>query len=158
MAHPKIGEKATDFQLTSTDLKIISRAEYAGKSLVLLFFPLAYSGGCIKEMCLVRDSYDQYNSLDAEVLGISVDSPFVLRKFATDYNLQFPLASDFNRKMCKDYGVMYEGEFVGMTGFSRRASFIIDANGIIRYKEICDSNAQPDFEKIKETLSALSLN
>jgi peroxiredoxin len=151
----EIGQNAPDFTLTKTDLTPLSIKDLKGKKIVLLFFPLAFSSGCTKEMCLMRDDYSIYQNLDAVVLGISVDSPFVLKKFKEDYQLKFDMLSDFNRKTTQDYGVGFEGEFAGMTGFSKRASFVIDTEGVVRYAEIAAAGAMPDFEAMQKVLTLI---
>jgi glutaredoxin-dependent peroxiredoxin len=148
-------KKAPKFTLTNTELKPISLEDYKGKKIVILFFPLAFTSGCTKEMCFMQDNFSIYQKLDAEIIGVSVDSPFTLKKFKEDHNLSFTLGSDFNRKMTKAYKVSFEGDFAGMTGFSKRASFVIDGNGKIRYSEIAPSGEMPNFEAIQAALAAI---
>lgn len=149
------GQKAPDFKLVGTDLKPITLADYKGKNLILHFFPLAFTSVCTEQLCTANGNDNDYASLDAKVVGVSVDSPFVLDKFSKESNLDFPLGSDFNRKVSADYGVLFDGDFAGMTGFSMRSAFVIDSQGIIRYAETTDGKTLPDFEKIKETVLAL---
>lgn len=152
---PTVGQKAPNFTLVGTNLKPIQLVDYKGKKLVLLFFPLAYSSVCTTEMCMARDDQSQYSKLDAEVIGISVDSPFVLQKFAADNDLNFPLASDFNREVAQAYDTLFEGVFMGMSGFAKRSAFVIDGQGILQYAEITDGGSLPDFEKIRTVLSTI---
>jgi len=147
-----IGTKAPDFKLVGTDLKSITLADYKGKNLILHFFPLAFTSICTTQMCTANGEENDYAKLNAEVIGVSVDSPFVLKKFAEENNLKFKLGSDFNRTVSKAYDVLFEDDFAGMTHFSKRSAFVIDGQGIIQYAEITDGKSLPKFEKIKETL------
>lgn len=151
----KIGQKAPNFTLVGTDLKPVKLEDFKGKNLVLHFFPLAFTSICTAQMCTARDEENDYATLNAEVVGASVDSPFVLQKFAAENELNFPLASDFNRAVSETYGVLFEDDFMGMTKFSKRSAFVIDGEGIVRYAEITDGKTLPDFEKIKSTLETL---
>ncbi len=151
----EIGQNAPDFSLVGTDLKAITLNDYNGKNLILHFFPLAFTSVCTTQLCTANGEENDYTSLDATVLGVSVDSPFVLNKFAKENNLAFPLGSDFNRTVSKSYGVLFEDDFVGMTHFSKRSAFVIDKSGIIRYAEITDGKTLPSFENIKNTLTEI---
>lgn len=152
---PTVGQKAPDFTLVGTDLKPIQLADYKGKNVVLLFFPLAYTSVCTTEMCMARDDQSQYAELNAEVIGVSVDSPFVLQKFGEENELNFPLASDFNKNVAEAYDTLFEGDFLGMSRFAKRSAFVIDAEGILQYAEITDGKSLPDFEKIRTVLSTI---
>ncbi len=107
-------------------------------------------------MCVANDDMNQYSDLNAEVIGISVDSPFVLQKFGTENNIGFTLASDFNRTVSKAYDTLFEDDFMGLTGFSKRSAYVIDGAGNLQYKETTDGKSLPDFAKIKEVLKSLS--
>ena len=152
------GQKAPDFLLFNSDKQKVSLAEQHGKNVVLLFFPLAFSGVCTAELCNVRDNIHLYNTANAQVFGISIDSVFVLDKFKAEQNLNFPLLSDFNKEAAKAFGVLYETFPVfEMQGVSKRAAFVIDKEGVVRYAEICASPGdQPDFAAIQQTLSTLN--
>ncbi|NRB52076.1 MAG: redoxin domain-containing protein [Saprospiraceae bacterium] len=152
---PTVGQKAPDFTLVGTDLKPIQLADYKGKNVVLLFFPLAYTSVCTTEMCMARDDQSQYAELNAEVIGVSVDSPFVLKKFAEENKLNFPLGSDFNKNVAEAYDTLFEGDFLGMSRFAKRSAFVIDREGILQYAEITDGKSLPDFEKIRTVLSTI---
>jgi len=155
MATLTVGQKAPDFKLVGTDLQPITLEKYKGKNLILHFFPLAFTSVCTEQLCTANGSENDYVSLNAEVVGVSVDSPFVLDKFAKENNLEFLLGSDFNRKVSADYGVLFDGDFAGMTGFSMRSAFVIDAEGIIRYAETTDGKSLPSFENISKILNSL---
>ena len=148
----KEGAKAPELSLVSTDLTPIRLGDYKGKNLILHFFPLAFTSVCTTQMCTARDEEHDYTQLNAEVVGVSVDSPFVLQKFAAENNLNFSLGSDFNRKTCASYGVLFTDDFMGLSAFAKRSAFVIDGDGIIRYAEITDGKSLPDFEAIKAVL------
>lgn len=149
------GQKAPDFKLVGTDLEPIQLSDYSGKNLILHFFPLAFTSVCTEQLCTANEDDNDYTSLNAEVVGVSVDSPFVLDKFSKENGLNFPLGSDFNRKVSQDYGVLFEGDFAGMTGFSMRSAFVIDGDGVVQYAETTDGKTLPSFENIKNTLEKL---
>ena len=126
--------------------------------MLLLFFPLAFTGTCTKELCSVRDNIGLYNGSNAVVYGISVDSPQTLARYKEDQQLNFSLLSDFNKEVSALYGCLYES-FTGMNmkGVSKRSSFIIDKNGIIQFAEILESAGDlPDFHSIQKKLANLS--
>jgi len=155
MAELAVGQKAPDFKLVSTDLQPIQLSDYRGKNLILHFFPLAFTSVCTEQLCIANGEDNDYASLNAEVVGVSVDSPFVLDKFSKENNLNFPLGSDFNRKVSEDYGVLFDGDFAGMTGFSMRSAFVIDGDGIVRYAETTDGKTLPSFDNIINTLKSI---
>lgn len=150
------GERAHNFNLQNTQGEKIALSSFFGeKSIVLLFFPVAFSSTCTEELCTTRDNMKLYHSLGAEVIGISVDSFFALREFKKANNLNFLLLSDFNKKVSQDYGVLYD-DFYGMKEVAKRAAFVIDKQGVIRYKEVLeDADHLPDFEKIQSVLSEI---
>lgn len=151
------GQKAPDFKLFTTEKKEISLADQKGKNVVLLFFPLAFTSVCTAELCSVRDNYGMYNSLNAVVFGISVDSTYTLAKFKEEQKLNFELLSDFNKTASKAYDCLYPVfGGMGMEGVSKRAAFVIDKDGIVRYAEVLENaSEQPDFTKLKATLETL---
>ena len=152
----KAGDKAPLFTLYGSDTKEVSLSDYAGKNVVLLFFPLAFTGVCTEELCTMRDALADYNNLNAEVLAISVDSPFTLAKFKELERLNFPLLSDFNTEVSRQYGALYDTFVFGMEGVSKRAAFVIDGEGIIRYAEVLENAGDlPNFAAVRETLAAL---
>ncbi len=155
MSKIEVGMKAPELSLVSTNLEPLRLSKYKGKNLILHFFPLAFTSVCTDQMCTARDEENDYTQLNAEVIGVSVDSPFALQKFHAENKLNFPLGSDFNRETSKDYGVLFEDDFMGLTQFSKRSAFVIDGEGIIQYAEITDGKSLPSFEKIKAILSNL---
>lgn len=150
------GQPAPQFALYDTNKNKISLSDFNGKTVVLLFFPMAYTGVCTKEMCEVRDSKQVYNSLNAEVIGISVDTLFTLSKFKAENNLNFTLLSDFNKTATKDYNVYLEHFSFDYIGVAKRGVFVIDKNGIIQYVEVTATLGDyPDMAALKNAVAAL---
>ena len=152
-----IGQKAPDFSLYNTAKEKVNLADYRGRNVVILFFPLAFTSVCTAELCHVRDNFSTYGQLNAEVLAISVDSLQTLGRFKEDQNLNFTLLSDFNKTTARAYDSLYETFGYDMKGVAKRAAFVIDAEGVIRYAEVLENaGEQPSFEKIENTLRSLS--
>jgi len=152
------GQQAPDFSLFNTEKQKVTLSELKGKNVVVLFFPLAFTGTCTTELCNVRDNIALYNNANATVLGISVDSLFTLDKFKAEQNLNFPLLSDFNKQAATAFGVLYETfPAFEMAGVSKRAAFVVDKDGTVQYAEICPTPGDlPDFSAIQETLKGLN--
>jgi peroxiredoxin len=151
----KVGDKAPEFTLPDSKLKMRTLSEYHGEKVVLAFFPGAFTGVCTKEMCTFRDSMANLKKLNAKVVGISVDSPFSLAEFDKRNNLNFDLLSDSNRLVSKMYGGIHE-DFVGVKGLtaSKRSIFVLDKDGKVRYEWISeDPGKEPDYKKIQDELS-----
>lgn len=149
----QVGDKAPVFTLVSSEKESVSLDQYKGKNVVLLFFPMAFTGVCTTELCGMRDNIATYQGLDAEILAVSVDSPFTLDKFKSDQNLNFPLLSDFNKEVSQNYGAYYDEFVLGLKGVSKRAAFVIDKEGTVRYAEVLDNAGElPNFAAVKETL------
>ncbi len=152
----QVGQTAPDFTLFSSDKKEVSLSSYRGRKVVLLFVPAAFTGTCTKEFCSIRDSIATFNGVNAEVLGISCDSPFVLAKWKDAEGYNFPLLSDFNKEVTAAYGVEYaKGGFVlGMFGHCKRSAFVVDEQGIIAYAEVLESAGnEPNYDAIKAALN-----
>ncbi|MGN8226521.1 redoxin domain-containing protein [Gracilimonas sp. BCB1] len=149
-------ETAPDFTLKNTRNEDVSLSDFKGeRNVVLLFFPLAFSGVCTKELCSTRDNLKIYNSLDAEVLAISIDSFFTLKAFKEAHNLNFSLLSDFNKEVSAKYDSLYDNYF-GMKGVSKRSVFVIDKEGRVAHREILeDSGKMPNLSKVQEVLADL---
>ncbi|MDZ4070310.1 MAG: redoxin domain-containing protein [Sediminibacterium sp.] len=149
---------APQFSLFDTDKNKVSLADQKGKNVVVLFFPLAFTGVCTAELCNVRDNIALYNNTNAIVFGISVDSLFSLGKFRDEQKLNFRLLSDFNKEAASAYGVLYETfPAFDMLGVSKRAAFVIDKEGVVRYAEVCPTPGDlPNFEAIQQTLNSLN--
>src|SRR5688500_14044920 len=129
----RIGDKAPDFSLYSSEKELINLHDYQGRNVVLLFFPLAFTSTCTKEMCATRDDMVTYNELNTEVFGISIDTPSSLARWKQDQNLNFKLLSDFNKEVIRAYDVVYEEYGLGMKGVGKRAVYVIDGDGFIRH-------------------------
>jgi glutaredoxin-dependent peroxiredoxin len=151
-----VGAKAPQFTLVDTSkASRTPMTEFAGKKIVLLFYPGAFTGVCDKEMCNFRDSLTAYNSLNAQVIGISVDSPWANKAFAQHYNLNFPLLSDYDRSVIEQYGVVFEG-LGGLKGYTvaKRAVFVIDEKGSVRYVWVADTpGVEPPYDDVKKAVA-----
>ena len=153
----KIGDKAPAFSLYNSEKEKVSLSDFEEKNVIILFFPLAFTSTCTKELCIMRDRMDMYNSLNAQVLGISVDSLYSLNKFREEQNLNFPLLSDFNKEVSRAYGSLAESFAFDMRGVSKRSAFVVDGQGKIRYQEVLDIPSDlPNFNQINKTLQELS--
>lgn len=152
-----IGQDAPDFGLFDTNKKKVTLSSYRGKRVVLMFFPFSFSSTCTKEMCEMGENYSFYEKLNAEVIGISVDSLFTNKKFKEVYNLPFPLLSDFNKEVSPLYDSLAEHFAFEYRGVSKRTTFVIDGNGKIAYVEILSSPGDyPDMQKLKDAVSGLN--
>lgn len=153
------GEKAPEFTLFDSEKNKISLNDYAGKkNVLLLFFPLAFTRVCTKELCAVRDDIGKYDNENTALLCISVDSVYALMKFKEEQQYTYPLLSDFNKEASIAYDCLYPsfGD-LEMIGVSKRSAFIIDKNGIIQYSEVLESaRDMPDFSAIDGKLAELS--
>jgi peroxiredoxin len=150
------GQQAPDFTLYDTDKNPVTLAEQKGKNVLLLFFPLAFTGTCTKELCSIRDNIALYNNANAEVFGISVDAPPTLAKFKEEQGYNFPLLSDFNKEASTAYGSLYES-LGWMKGVSKRSAFVIDKQGVVKYAEVLDvAGDLPDFDAIQSVLTKLN--
>ncbi len=152
----QIGDKAPDFKLYNSDKQEVSLSDYKGKNVVVLFFPLAFTGTCTAELCEMRDNISIYSNLNAEILGISVDSLFTLEKFKAEQKLPFHLLSDFNKEVSAAYGSLYENFVLDMKGVSKRSAFVVDSEGNIQYAEVLENAGKvPNFEAVQEALKSL---
>lgn len=147
------GDKAPSFTLFSSDKKEVSLTDFSGKNVLVLFFPMAFSSVCTTELCEMRDNISTYTDLNADILAISVDSPYTLAVFKEQQKLPFGLLSDFNKETSIAYDTLYETFGMRMRGVSKRSAFVIDGQGIIRYAEVLDNAGEvPDFTAIQEVL------
>ncbi|HEY6166446.1 MAG TPA: redoxin domain-containing protein [Verrucomicrobiae bacterium] len=154
-----IGSKAPDFSLKSktasglVDVKLSNN--FGQKNTVLLFFPLAFTGVCTTEMCDITAGLSAYTGLNADVIGVSVDSPFAQEAWAQKEKIGITLASDLNKETAKAYGTLLP-DLVGLGAVSARAAFVIDRNGVVQYAEQTPTPKElPNFAKVKETLATL---
>lgn len=150
------GAKAPDFTLPDQDRQPVTLSERLVRGpVVLAFFPAAFSGVCTTEMCTFRDSMAELKKVSAQVFGISVDSFFALKAWADAQGLTFPLLSDFNREVIRKYGVV-NPDMIGLKDIAKRAVFVIDRSGIVRYSEVLDdARNEPDYAKVTQAVAAL---
>ena len=154
----EVGQKAPDFTLFDSAKKPTKLSDSKGKNVVLAFYPGAFTGVCTTEMCTFRDRFDSFNSMNAQVLGVSVDGIFAQKAFSDANNLNFPLLSDFNRETVEAYGVALPN-FAGMEGYtaSERAVFVIDKDGVIRFKWVGENpGVEPDYDEVQRQVDALN--
>ena len=150
------GQKAPDFTLFNSDKKEVSLQDFQGRNLIILFFPMAFTSVCTAELCEMRDNISTYATLNADVVGISVDSPFTLAKFKEEQKLPFDLLSDFNKEVSQAYDTYYETFALNLKGVSKRSAFVVDKDGIIQYAEVLESAGDvPSFQAIQQTLKEL---
>ena len=154
-----VGTKAPDFTLKSktaagvTDVKLSNN--FGKKNTVILFFPLAFTGVCTQEMCEISAGFSAYSSLNADVIGISVDSPFAQEAWAQKEKITVTLASDLNKKTAADYGVLLP-DLLGFGSTSARAAFVVDKHGVVQYSEQTPTPKDlPNFAAVKATLAKL---
>ena len=153
-----VGTKAPDFTLKSrspADVEVKLSNNFGQKNTVLLFFPLAFTGVCTAELCDVTAGLNSYKDLNADVIGISVDSPFAQAAWAQKEKIGITLASDLNKTTTKAYDVVFP-MLAGVGDTSARAAFVIDKTGVVQYAEqTATPKDLPNFAKIKETLAKL---
>jgi len=154
-----VGTKAPDFTLKSkqasglVDVKLSNN--FGKKNTVLLFFPAAFTSVCTQEMCDITAGLNGYSALNAEVIGISIDTPFAQEAWAQKEKIQIPLASDLNKEVIKKYDVVFP-MLAGVGDTAARAAFVIDKNGVVQYSEQTPTPKDlPNFAKVKETLAHL---
>lgn len=151
-----IGSKAPYFKLFSSDKKEVSLADYAGKVLVIQFFPAAFTGVCTEQLCSSRDELAYFNNLGADVVGVSVDMPFSLGTFKEQNKINFPLLSDFNKRMIHDYDMYFPNFAFGLKGVAKRGVAVVGKDGNIAYaEETANPGAQVNFEALKAALESL---
>lgn len=160
----KTGDKAPDFTLVSKTAdgpRLVKLSDHIGKSnIVLLFFPMAFTGVCTQEMCDVSGGLSEYEDLDAKVFGISGDSPFAQEAWANQEGIGIPLLSDYEHSVAKSYGVAYaqfnpDANLI-MGGVAKRSAFVIDKQGLVRFADVKESpKDMPDFDGVKSALKDL---
>jgi glutaredoxin-dependent peroxiredoxin len=155
----QVGSKAPDFTLKSKTgaglVDVTLSKNFGNKNTVLLFFPLAFTSVCTSEMCDITAGLSQYTELNAEVIGISVDSPFAQEAWAQKENIKMTLASDLNKEVIKAYDVVFPN-LVGIGDTAARAAFVIDKDGVVQYSEQTPTPKDlPDFSALQETLGRL---
>jgi|TARA_B110000263_G_scaffold247125_1_gene259375 peroxiredoxin len=154
----EVGQKAPDFTLFDSAKQPTKLSDSKGKNVVLAFYPGAFTGVCTTEMCTFRDRFDSFNSMNAQVLGISVDGIFAQKAFSDANNLNFPLLSDYQREVGAAYGVSLPN-FAGMEGYtaSERAVFVIDKEGVVKFKWVGENpGVEPDYDEVQRQVDALN--
>ena len=160
----KVGDQAPDFTLvskTANGPELVTLSELVGKSnIVLLFVPMAFTGGCTTEFCEISKGISDYDALDAKVLGISGDNPFAQEAWAQKEGITISLLSDYEHKVTDAYCVAYDqflpAKNLIMGGVSKRSAFVVDKAGVVQYAEVLENPGDmPNFEAIKATLRAL---
>jgi len=156
----EVSQKAPDFTLPLCDGENVSTftlSRHLGRgSLVLAFFPLAFTPVCTDELCQFSSEFDRFSQMRAEVYGLSVDSPFTLNAFIKAYKLKVKLLSDFNKDVSASYGVLQE-ELKGLRGVAKRSVFVLDREGVVRYKWVSDDpSVMPNFAEIEGALQEIA--
>jgi peroxiredoxin len=147
------GDQAPSFKLLNSDLKHVSLEDYKGRKLVIQFFPMAFTPTCTKQLCAMRDTFGYYTGMNTAVIGISVDSPYTLARFKEEQSFPFPLLSDFNKETSRTYGAFYDQFIYNLKGVAKRASFVVDEEGIVTYAKVLENAGDlPDFDAIKQAL------
>ena len=153
----QVGTKAPDFTLktmTKDGLKDVKLSDHAGQQVVLLFFPLAFTGVCTQEMCDISGGLGGFAGLGATVYGISVDSPFAQDAWAKANKITVPLLSDLNKTVTKAYDVVFP-MLAGVGDTAARAAFVIGKDGVIKYAEQTPTPKDlPSFDKVKAALAS----
>src|ERR1043166_2641075 len=154
------GSTAPDFTLPNQDREPVTLSQQRGRPVVLAFFPAAFSSVCQKELCTFRDALgvggdlSKLNGVNAQVYGISVDTFFALKAFADQQHLTFPLLSDFNKQVIRDYGA-FNDDMIGLKGIAKRAVFVLDKNGVVRYREVLDdARNEPNYDKVYQAVAS----
>ena len=153
-----VGEKAPDFTLKNTNKDDISLGDYSGKTVVLAFYPGAFTGVCDKEMCSIQDNLSQLNDSNAVVLGISVDSRWANSEFSKKYNLEFDLLSDVDRVVVNSYNAKFTG-LGGIEGYvsANRAVIVVDKEGVVQHRWVAESpGIEPDYAAIVDFAASLA--
>ncbi|MDG7008614.1 MAG: redoxin domain-containing protein [Nitrososphaerota archaeon] len=156
---PRLGQKAPEFALPDAEKNDRALSEFTKRGTVILaFFPFAFSGVCDKEMCAFRDGFGALKDANAQLVGVSVDSSYSLKAFAQTYNLQFPLLSDFNKKVSKLYGVLQDPWVgLGYKGVAKRSTFVIDGKGVLRHRWVTDiPSEEPPYAEVVKAAQKLA--
>jgi peroxiredoxin len=151
-----VGDQAPDFSLPfEASPERVTLSGFRGRPVVVLFFPLAFSPRCMDEMCTVAEDFAAWTELDAQVLGISVDSPYVVQRFAAACDAEFPMLSDFNREAVDAFGVR-DDDFYGLKGVAYRSVFVVDPQGRVAYVWVTeDASVLPDFDIIRDVVRSV---
>ena len=151
----QVGSQAPDFALKSNKMADVKLSELRGNNVLLLFVPLAFTKVCTGELCSMRDGLKDYEGLNCKVFGVSTDSPFALNAWAEKEGYNFPLLSDFNKTVARDYQTLYD-DLMGFKGVCKRSAYVIDREGKVSYAEVLDNAGNvPNFDSIKACLKQL---
>lgn len=150
------GQKISDFELVAHDGEAVKLSEKLQEGpVVLAFFPAAFTGVCTAEMCEFRDTLKQFEELNANVFGVSVDIRFSLAEFAKQQDLNFPLLSDFNKEVISALGIR-DDNFIGMKGVAKRSVFVVKPDFTVAYQWVAENPGQrPDLDEVRKALSSL---
>jgi glutaredoxin-dependent peroxiredoxin len=150
------GSKAPDFTLMNQDRQPVTlSAALRNGPVVLAFFPAAFSSVCTQEMCTFRDSIAALNASKGQVLGVSTDTFFALKAWADQQRLTFPLLSDYNKDVIRQYDVV-NPDMIGLKDIAKRAVFVIGGDGVVRHREVLDdARNEPDYDKVRAALAGL---
>ena len=150
------GSKAPDFTLMNQDRQAVTLSTaLANGPVVLAFFPAAFSSVCQQELCTFRDSMADLSAVKAQVMGVSTDTFFTLKAWGDQQRFGFPLLSDYNKEVIRQYGVV-NPDMIGLKEIAKRAVFVIDPAGIVRHQEVLeDARNEPDYGKVRAALAAL---
>ncbi|MFQ5921062.1 MAG: redoxin domain-containing protein [Nitrososphaerales archaeon] len=151
---PEVGAQAPDFTLPDPNLNMTSLSDFAGRKVVLAFFPAAMSPVCTREMCSFRDSFAELSEAGAQVVAVSIDGPFANKQFTEMHSLNFPVLSDYSRDAVKKYGVVMP-DLLHVKGYkaAKRSVFVIDPTGLVKYKWVSDDPLiEPNYEEIKQAI------
>ena len=154
----EVGQQAPDFALYDSGKQETKLSDSKGKNVVLAFYPGAFTGVCTTEMCTFRDRLESFNSMNAQVYGISVDGIFAQKAFSDANNLNFPLLSDYKREVGAAYEVSLPN-FAGMDGYtaSERAVFVVDKEGVIKFKWVGENpGVEPDYDEVQRQVDQLN--
>lgn len=148
----EVGRRAPEFRLRDQHNVFIGLSDYRGKAVLLVFYPLAFTGVCSAEMELLQSEIDSFQNERVQVLAISVDSPYTLRVFADSQGLKFPMLSDFwpHGEVARAYGI-----FDDNAGVATRGTFLIDPQGIVRWKVVHEIGRARDQGEYHKALAAL---
>jgi peroxiredoxin len=153
----EVGQRLPDFQLPDQDGRLRTLKDFLGRKTVLAFFPGAFTSVCTAEMCTFRDSMQALNSLNAQVVGISVNDPWTNKAFAEANKLQFPILCDYKREVVKKFNVFHD-DFAGLKGYTvaKRSVFVLDPKGVVQYRWITeDPGKQPIYDEVKDVLARI---
>lgn len=150
------GSKAPAFKLYNTDRKEINSTDLIGNTIVLQFFPAAFTSTCTAQMCSSRDELTFYNDLGVTVFGISVDMPAALKEFKEKHKINFDLLSDANKRTIHDYEMYHCNFSCDIKGVAKRGVVVIDKEGVVAYsEETANLGTQVNFDALKEALKKL---